>query len=235
MLESYDVFEKCLQRACRLKPPRLTCLPQGQPLANVLLSEAPVNRLKPVAQTVSGRWVCKFAQQLEEVRNNAQRVLGESLEGLLARQAWIAHRWAEGITTLARGGGCGADGAGESPEEWAAQESTLQPLDDEPEFELSEEDVLTEPLEEVEQPDVELDDEPDEEEFQLSEQDVLAEPDEAGADVEVEDIEDMLARRGELPFETAEDGMLVEIRKVRTQIETADGYSLMSVMRRISD
>ncbi len=65
----------------------------------------------------------------------------------------------------------------------------LQPLDDEPEFELSEEDVLTEPLEETERPDAELDEEPDEEEFQLSERDVLAEPEEAGEDVEVEDID----------------------------------------------
>ena len=76
-----------------------------------------------------------------------------------------------------------------SPEERAATESLLQPLDDEPEFELSEEDVLTEPLEEAERPAAELDEEPDGEELQLSERDVLAEPEAAGEDVEVEEID----------------------------------------------
>ena len=189
LLDAYDVFEKCLRRACRVTPPKLNCLPPGQPLANILLSQAPVNRLKPVAQTVSGRWVAKFARQLEEVRTNAQRVLGESLEGLLARQAWIAQQWADKGTTLPEVEDAEPVELDESPEERAAQESTLQPLDGEPEFELSEEDVLTEPLEEVERPMAELDEEPDEEEFALSDQDVLAEPEEAGADMEVEDID----------------------------------------------
>ena len=164
-------------------------MPPGQPLANVLLSETPVPRLKPVAQTVSGRWVRKFARQLDEIRDRAWQVLGASLDGLLARLAWVADRWAEALTAPPEAEEAAPVGADETPEERAARESMLQPLDDEPEFELSEEDVLTEPLEETERPDAELDEEPDEEEFQLSERDVLAEPEEAGEDVEVEDID----------------------------------------------
>ncbi len=186
LMESYDAFAKCLQKACRLRPPNLKGLPPDQPLANALLSEAPVAPLKPVAQTVSGRWVGKFARQLDEMRNGAQRVLGESLEELLARLAWIAHRWEEAPTISPEVEETGPD---DSPDEQAVRESLLQPLDDEPEFELSEGDVLTEPLEEAEQPNAELDEEPDEEEFQLSEQDVLAEPEAAGEDVAIEDID----------------------------------------------
>ena len=69
LMESYDAFGKCLQKACRLRPPNLKGLPPDQPLANAFLSEAPVAPLKPVAQTVSGRWVGKFARQLDEMRN----------------------------------------------------------------------------------------------------------------------------------------------------------------------
>ena len=69
VLETTTSLRRGLTRACRLKPPRLKCLPPDQPLPNVLLSEAPVPRLKPVAQTVSGRWVVKLARQMDEVRN----------------------------------------------------------------------------------------------------------------------------------------------------------------------
>lgn len=189
LLETYDAFTSCLHKACRLRAPNLKGLPPDQPLANVLLSETPVPRLKPVAQTVSGRWVRKFAQQLDEIRDHARQLLGEALEGLLTRLAWIAHGWAEALTTLPEVEEAAPVDADETPGERAGHESTLQPLDDEPEFELSEEDVLTEPLEETERPDAELDEEPNEEEFQLSDRDVLAEPEEADADVEIEDID----------------------------------------------
>ncbi len=186
LLESYDIFTKGLTRACKLQPPPLNCLPSDQPLGNVLLSEAPVPRLKPVAQTVSGRWIVKLARQIDEVRKNAARILEEGLETLLARLAWVARQWEEQITALPEVEE--AEELDESPEERAAQESLLQPLDAEPEFELSEEDVVTEPPEEA-RTQVELDEEPVEEEFALTDRDVLAEPGQAGEDVEVEDID----------------------------------------------
>ena len=184
LLESYDAFEKCLQTACRLRPPKLPGLPAGQPLANVLLTEVPVQRLKPVAQTVSGRWIKKFARQLDEVRANARRVRAESIGPLLARLAAVAERWAEEMTNLPE-----VEEVEAAPAPAAKPPVDLQPLDDEPEFELTEEDVVAGPAEEVEKADAELDEAPDAEEFALSDRDVLPEPGEAGPKVELEEID----------------------------------------------
>jgi hypothetical protein len=185
LMEAYDVFERCLRGACRLKPPKLPCLPAGQPLANILLSEAPVKRLKPVAQTVSGRWIHKLGKQLDEVRDNARRVQAESLSALLARQAWVARRWAEEATTMPEVEEA-VEEEEETPERRTAREALLQPLDAEG-LEVSEEDVVD--AEAV--PDktgAELEQEVDAE-FALSDQDVLPGPEEAGPDVELEDLD----------------------------------------------
>ncbi|HVS38994.1 MAG TPA: hypothetical protein VMS17_25775 [Gemmataceae bacterium] len=187
LLEAWDVLTKSLHKASRLTAPELHCAPSGKPLARVLLAEAPVHRLRPVAQTVSPGWVSRLGRQMDEVRRNTRRILDEALQDLLTELEWIASHWIEQLTAPPE-----AEEAEEldvSPEERAAQESLLQPLDDEPEFELSEEDVVTEPLEQAERLEAELDEAPDEEEFALSEQDVLAEPTQADADLEFEDID----------------------------------------------
>jgi len=187
LMEAYDAFERCLRGACRLEPPKLPCLPPGQPLANILLSETPVKRLKPVAQTVSGRWISKLGKQLDEVRDNARRVQAESLSGLLARQAWIAHRWAEEVTTLPEVEEV-AEEDEETPQRRAKREAALQLLDDGVELELAEEDVVDPEAVQTEKPGAELEEEVDAE-FALSDQDVLPEPGQAGPDVELEDLD----------------------------------------------
>jgi hypothetical protein len=189
LMEAHDAFDKCLRGACRLQRPELDCLPHGQPLGNILLTSALVARLRPVAQSVSGRWIGKFSRQLNEVRTNARRILSESLAALVQRLAWVAQQWQEGIASLPEATEVEERPAGPA-KGLPGHEEGLQPAEGQEEYELSEEDVMTGPAEEQQQPDLELDEEPDEEEFALSEHDVLAEPGEAGGDTEMEDIED---------------------------------------------
>lgn len=186
LLESYDAFDRCLRTACRLKAPKLACLPDGQPLANLLLSQAPVARLKPAAQALPARWITKFGRQLDEVRDNTRRILGESLNALLPRQAWIAHRWVEDVVNCIEIEEVEAE---DEAKPGLGEEADLAPLDEEvvelEAYVLSEEDLATGAPGETRVEVAELD-----EEIELTEDDVLAEPEEAGEDVELEDLDE---------------------------------------------
>jgi hypothetical protein len=192
LLEAYDSFERCLRSACRLKAPRMECLPAGQPLANILLTQTPVPRLKPAAQALPARWIHKFGKQLDEVRVNLRTILAESLGDLLNRQAWIAHRWTEDVANCVEieEEAVYDDSPEGKPDVKARNAVELAPLDEEDEeveleaYVLSEEDLLSsETKVEVAEVDEPL-------EFELSEQDVLAGPEEIGEDVELDDIDE---------------------------------------------
>ena len=147
--------------------------------------QALVRRLRPAAQVLPAGWINKFQRQLDEVRQNLPPILSESLAALLAVQGQIARRWAEEMANLPE-----VEEAEEAVLEEAAEPSVdLQSLDDEPEFELSEEDVLNAEAREAEHESVTLQDPDEEPEFELSDQDVLAEPEEAGEDVDLEDLD----------------------------------------------
>ena len=111
LLESYDAFGKCLHKACRLTPPT------SRAAAGPAAGERPVvGNAGHAAQAGGANGVRPLGPQVRPAVGRGAgprwQVLGESLDGLLARLAWVADHWAEALTAPpeARGGGDGRGG-----------------------------------------------------------------------------------------------------------------------------
>ena len=90
---AHNELYRTLERADQLAVPALKNIQGGEPLSRFLLNEPLVKPLNPKAQSLDGKWVGAFMQQLNAVRDRTRRIHFKSLGGILALQERIAEGW----------------------------------------------------------------------------------------------------------------------------------------------
>jgi Zn-dependent protease with chaperone function len=90
---AHDVLSDGLSKAYHLRLPALRNVQAGEPLKPLLLVRRLIYPPGTGDGTLNGKWVSVFMEQLEEVRDRAQRIHFKSLGGMLALQEQIRARW----------------------------------------------------------------------------------------------------------------------------------------------
>jgi Zn-dependent protease with chaperone function len=91
--QAHDALRQVLEAASGLRLPPLKNVTPGEILMPLLLSGQLIGRLSAASNSLDGKWIGRFLEQLGEVIDKAQRIHFKSLGGILALQEKLGEQW----------------------------------------------------------------------------------------------------------------------------------------------